>query len=68
MGAYWLGFVIGGFAIMSLFAAARIGSPAWLFVALLLWLAVAASAVACRRRKKAEEKDIVLSRLRKELV
>ena len=63
IGAYWLGFILGGFAIMSLFTVSKAGVPGWLFFAVMLWFSLAIATVAERRRTKAEERDLILHRL-----
>ena len=53
MGAYWVGFILGGFSIMTLMAVLKAGAPPWLFISVFIAWAVVAVSIGERKRKQA---------------
>lgn len=67
MGSYWIGFIFGSAATMSVIAAVQVGAPPWAVALIAVaWALIIAVFAACQR-PKTSERDIVLSRLRKKM-
>ena len=54
MGAYWMGFILGGFSLMTLIATTKIGAAPWIFISVFITWAVVVVGIAEYKRKQAK--------------
>ncbi len=54
MGAFWIGFILGGYSVMTLFAILKAGAPPWLFLSVLVTWAIVVVYISEYKRKQAQ--------------
>ena len=54
MGAFWVGFILGGYSVMTLIAILMAGAPPWIFLSVLVTWAIVVVCISEYKRKQAQ--------------
>jgi 4-hydroxybenzoate polyprenyltransferase len=54
VGAFWIGFILGGYSVMTLIAILKVGAPPWIFLSVLITWAIVVVGISEHKRKQAK--------------
>jgi hypothetical protein len=54
VGAFWIGFILGGYSVMTLIAILKVGAPPWIFLSVLITWAIVVVGVSEHKRRQAK--------------